>query len=65
MTDKGLELRTKIEDIKMRLKTNQITYDEAKIEAEPVIDEINKIGAEVAKKFGKKPIKLNFIGLMR
>lgn len=61
----AIYLRNKIEDIKTRLNYGYIGYDQAKEEAQPFIDEMNKRGEEVAKKFGKKFSKFTFVSLMR
>lgn len=58
-------LRNKIQDIKSRLNCGLISYDKAKEEAEPYINEMNRLGEEVAKKFKKKFYKFTFSGLMR
>lgn len=65
MTPEAIELRSQIEDIKYKLNTNQLSYEEARELAQPTIDKINAIGAKIAKEFKKKPVKLNFTGLMR
>lgn len=61
----GIYLRNKIQDIKTKLNCGYIDYDQARKEAEPVIEEMNKLGMEVAKKFGKKFSKFTFATLMR
>lgn len=61
----GNYLRNKIQDIKTRLACGYIDYEQAKKEATPFIDEMNRLGAEVAKKFGKKFSKFTFVSLMR
>ena len=58
-------LRNKIQDIKTRLNCGYISYDKAKEEAKPFIDEMNRIGLEVARKFNKKFNKFTFTTLMR
>ncbi len=57
--------RTRIADIKLRYLTGEITREEAKVEAEPIIQLINEQGAQIAKKWGKKYAPQTFIGLMR
>lgn len=61
----GIYLRNKIQDIKTRLACGYIDYDQAKKEATPFIDEMNRLGEEVAKRFGKKFVKFTFVNLMR
>ena len=55
----------KIYEIRARLKTGQISFDEAKVLALPLIKEMETKAEKVAKEFGKKPPKFSFIGLMR
>ena len=58
--------RTAIADIKRRYAMGEISRDEAKQLAQPVIDVINLKQAEIAKRYGKKNYqKMDFIGLMR
>ena len=69
----GIYLRNKIQDIKTRLTCGYIyTLEHKNIkkrtlpkEATPFIDEMNRLGAEIAKKFGKKFSKFTFVNLMR
>ena len=61
----GIYLRNKIQDIKTRLNCGYVDYDTAKKEAQPLIDEMNRLGEEVAKRFGKKFNKFTFVNLMR
>jgi hypothetical protein len=44
---------------------HEITYDEAKKEAQPIIDAINAKNKEIAKKYNKRPSKLSFAAIMR
>ena len=55
----------KIYEIRAKLKTGQISFDEAKALALPLIKEMEIKAEKVAKEFGKKPPRFNFIGLMR
>ena len=57
--------REDIEAIKMALGCGFISYDEAKIEAKPILDRINKKGREIAKKYGKHYYPITFNELMR
>lgn len=50
--------------IKLRLDYGRITFDEAQVEAQPIIDDMNEVVKTVAKKFNKKPYKFTFIGLL-
>jgi len=57
--------REQIEHIRFKLLKGVITYDEAKTEAQPIINEMNKRGREIAKKHKQKFKPFTFIGLMR
>jgi hypothetical protein len=57
--------RTEISKIRAMLINGVINYDEAQELAKPIISEMNKKAAEIAKKFGKKPYKFTFGYLMR
>lgn len=65
MNTEAYEQRQRLERIKARMDTGQITYQQAREEAQPIIDWVNNRAEEVAKKYGKKPIKLDFTYLMR
>lgn len=57
--------RQDIEEIKIALACGFISYEEAKIEAKPILDKINKKGKEIAKKYGKKYYPITFTEIMR
>ena len=57
--------RQDIEELKLALAYGYISYDEAKIEAKPILDRINKKGKEIAKKYGKNYYPITFNELMR
>lgn len=57
--------QTKIQDIRRRMLTGAISYEQAKAEAQPIIDAINAKAVEVAKRHNVKPGKLNFAAVMR
>lgn len=61
----GQDYRNQIETIRLNLMRGFTTYDEAKERAQPIIDEMNKKGAEIAKKYNQKFIKFTFAALMR
>lgn len=61
----GQDYRNAIEHIRFKMIKGLITYDEAKAEAQPIIDEMNKKGLEVAKKYGRRFTKFTFSTLMR
>ena len=52
-------------DLRGKMLSGQVTYDEARKLAFPVINEMNEAAAMIAKKFHKKPIKFNFAHLTR
>jgi len=51
--------------IKLKMLSGVLTYEEAKKEAEPIINEMNQIAKKIAKKFGRKHFEFTFSGLMR
>lgn len=57
--------REKIRNIRMRMFAGEITYAEAKIEAQPIIDEINAKAKELAKKYNTTAPKMSFAAMMR
>lgn len=57
--------RNKIETIRLNMMRGFITYDEAKQQAQPIIDEMNKRGSEISKKYGRKFKGFTFSALMR
>lgn len=61
----GQFYRNKLSTIKFELHHGIITYDEAKLKAQPVIDEMNSKASEIYKKYGKKFKKFTFSYLMR
>ena len=52
-------------DLRGKLLTGQVTYDEAIKIAQPVLDEMNKKGEMIAKKHGKKYRKITYISVFR
>ena len=63
--EKAINNRAILFGIRDRLMLGQITYDEAKAEAEPIIADINKTAVELAKKYGMKPQLVSFQSIMR
>jgi hypothetical protein len=63
--DKALQNRETIKSIRQRLLSGQISYEQARVEALPLIDDINKQSAILAKKHGVKAGKINFTAMMR
>lgn len=54
-----MELRQKVIEVKTKM-LNGMPYEEAKKELQPFLDEANKQGAIIAKKYNKKFNKLTF-----
>lgn len=69
--DQAAKNRTDIANIKRRYVTGEITREEAKALAQPILDRINKATAvktkELNKKYGlhRKPVFLDFVNAMR
>lgn len=61
----AVENRAKMQDIRRRMLSGAITYDQAKAEAQPLIEAINAHSAAIAKKYNKRPTKLSFAAIMR
>lgn len=55
----------KLNEIKSLFKTGQISYDEAKIQAEPFIQKINSVAVRIAKEHKMNPKLISFVGFMR
>lgn len=54
-----------LNDIKIKLNLGIIDYYQAKQEAEPIIEAMNKKGKEIAKKFNQRFKPFSFAALMR
>lgn len=65
MKKNGQHYADAISKIRAKLIHGVISYDEAKKEAAPIIAEMNKIGAEIAKKYNRRPTIFTFSSLMR
>ena len=63
--EQAIKNQQDIDDIRKRMVNGAITYQQAKAEAQPVIDRINMQGAIIAKKYGKRATKLQFASIMR
>lgn len=64
--DQATKNRQEIADIKHKYLSGEITRDEAKRLAQPILDRINARAIEVAKKHGKRNYpKFNFAEAMR
>lgn len=55
-----MEYREKIQKIKSLYLKGEISFDQAKAQVLPLLEEMNTKGASIAKKFGKKFTKLTF-----
>lgn len=68
---RAIKNRLDIAQIKRRYTTGEITREEAKVLAKPILDRINKATAlktkELNKKYGlhRKPVFLDFVNAMR
>jgi len=65
MTNEAISNREAISEIKRKLNTGELSYDEAKAQAKPIIEAIYAKHKEIAKKHNKRAVKLTFAGLMR
>jgi hypothetical protein len=65
MTDKAVENRQRVLEIKRDYHLRIITHEEAVERLQPIIDDMNLTAARIAKKYGKKPVKFKFSSLMR
>lgn len=65
MTTTAAENREKLYGIRKQMLSGQITYDEAKEQAAPVIKAINDKAKEIAKRHGKRPQLVSFGAIMR
>jgi hypothetical protein len=57
--------REELYTIKMKLLSGIISYDDAKIQAQPFIDLLNKKGKEIAKKHSRRFVETTFSSQMR
>lgn len=60
-----MDLIKELEPIKIAFMSKQISYEKAKELATPAINSFNEKAKEIAKKYGKKPIKKTFAGCFR
>jgi hypothetical protein len=52
-------------NLRGKLLTGQVTYDQAIELAQPVLDEMNKKGETIAKKYGRKYRKISYVSVLR
>lgn len=57
---KGQQAKDKLEEIKILLRTEQITYEQAKEMAQEPIKTLNEEMEKIAKQFGRKHSKISF-----
>lgn len=60
-----MRLKEEIQQIKYAYLSREISYEKAKELATPIINTYNEKSKEIAKKYGKKAVKLSFAGLFR
>lgn len=61
----AIDNQQKIAIIRRRMISGELSYDQAKIAAKPVIDDINAAAKRLAKKYNLPARKLGFEELMR
>lgn len=61
----NIDYRIMLDEIKFQFMTGQITYYQAKEKAQPIIDEMNIKGKEIAKKYNQRFKPFTFSYLMR
>lgn len=54
-----------LNEVKILLKTGQISYDEARNKATPILSKLNSRGEKIAKEFGRRYSPVTFTGFMR
>lgn len=47
------------------MKSGQISYEKAQVEAKPLLSKLNERGRKIAKEFGKNYSNITFTGFMR
>jgi hypothetical protein len=57
--------RKKLYEIKMKLLAGLISFDEAKTQAMPFIDSLNKKGRTIARKYNRRFVETTFSSQMR
>ena len=65
MTNEAKQNREAMEAIRAKLSRGEISYAEAKSQAEPIIASINLKAKELAKKYGMRPRLVSFNEIMR
>lgn len=65
MNQEALDNREAVNEIKLKLVTGQVTYEEAKELCQPIIERMYQKQLEIGKKYGKKPRKISALMLLR
>ena len=65
MNDQALHNIEQMDAIKRKLYAREISYDEAKAQAQPIIDAIYEQHKAIAKKYNKRATKLSFASIIR
>jgi hypothetical protein len=60
-----MDARVALYEIKMKLLSGIISYEEAKKQSIPFIEELNIMGKNIAKKYGRKFLPTTFSQQMR
>ena len=63
--ERAAKNRVEIANIQLKYLSGEISREEAKRQAQPILNRINARAAEIAKKHGKRPYKLTFSEAMR
>lgn len=61
----AIDNQLKIQNIRRRMLSHDITYDQAKAEAQPIIDDINTAAKRLAKRYNLPARKVSFAAMMR
>lgn len=65
MSEQAAKNIADIEAVRKQMLSGELTYDEAKEAAAPIINRINTRAKEIAKKHGKRPQLVSFAAIMR
>lgn len=66
MKEQALQNRERLYEIRRKMLSGEISYEQAKEQASPVIKAINEKAAEIAKKYGKRSVpRVSFAAIMR
>lgn len=65
MDHQAAQNREEIARIKNSMLAGEITYEEARIQAAPILERINEKSKELAKKYGRRHVAITFSEIMR